>query len=145
MMKKIAAYTLTFSFVAFLLVGSKLDWFASSNPDSFPKLPEAPDFSVSSEFDGKWVGRRINESNSSLCEPTTIEGEVVDGLVTFVLTYNGTPLKGWVSDNKDLTLYASHSQWDYRFSGKVTSDKIQGKWNLNNGPCHGVWYLEKIA
>ncbi|MBD1556284.1 hypothetical protein HC752_04980 [Vibrio sp. S9_S30] len=144
-MKNIAAYTLTFSFVAFLLVGSKLDWFASSNPDTFPKLPDEPNFNVSSEFDGEWVGRRINESNSNLCEPTTIEGKVVDGEAYLVLTYNGTPLKGWVSEHSDLTLYASHSRWDYRFSGTATNNKIQGKWNLNNGPCHGDWYVEKVG
>lgn len=141
-MKKIGMKLLGGGFVVFLIAGSQLGWFASSNPDSFPKLPSEPDFAVSNAFDGKWVGRRLDESNSNMCERTTIEGHVVDGFVHLVLTYNGTSLKGWISESNQIRLYATHPQWDYRFSGIAEGNKIQGEWNLQNGPCHGTWFIE---
>lgn len=130
-------------FTIFVLIGSQFNLFGTSNADSFPKLPSKPDFTVSHQFDGQWLGRRVNTTNNNMCERTTITGRVVDGKVSLLLTYNGTPLQGWIAENGDLKLYANHRQWDYRFSGKANSNKIQGKWHLTNGPCQGTWYIER--
>ncbi|WP_394246420.1 hypothetical protein [Vibrio profundi] len=144
-MKKSGLLVVTFGFVGFLILGSQQGWFGSGNSDSFPKLPDAPDFLVSHEYDGEWLGRRINTTNNNLCERTTITGKVVDGKASLRLTYNGTPLQGWISQGGELKLYATHRQWDYRFSGEVTGNKIVGKWHLTNGPCRGSWYIERIT
>ncbi|RTZ17489.1 hypothetical protein EJ063_01525 [Vibrio aquaticus] len=131
-------------FGAFILVGQQTGLFGSSNPDSFPKLPEQLGFEVAKQYDGTWLGRRVDVTGNNMCERTTITGEIVDGFATLMLTYNGTPLQGWVDkETGELVLYARHRQWDYRFVGKAGKNKIQGKWHLTNGPCKGTWYIEK--
>lgn len=143
-MKNKALLATFIAFGVFILVGQQANLFGSNKPESFPKLPDSPQFAVSTQHDGVWLGRRVDVTGNNMCERTTITGKVVDGFATLNLTYNGTSLKGWINaDESELTLYASNRQWDYRFSGSVGKDKIQGKWYLTNGPCKGTWYLEK--
>lgn len=131
-------------FGLFILVGQQMNLFGTNNGGSFPKLPKSANFIVSTEFDGQWLGRRIDNTGNNMCERTTMTGRVIDGLAQFKLDYNGTSLKGWINaDTKELVLYASNRQWDYRFSGSAYKSKIQGNWHLANGPCKGSWYLEK--
>lgn len=79
-----------------------------------------------------------------MCSKTTITGSVTDGFAQFTLTYNGTPLKGWIESSEGgLVLYATNDQWDYRFTGKASGYRISGEWHLKNGICKGNWYLEK--
>ncbi|KAB0301650.1 hypothetical protein F2Z80_21650 [Vibrio fortis] len=145
-MKKPLLLTLTAGFILFVVVGQQVGWFKSGNSESFPKFPETPSYSVTNYFNGEWAGRRINTTNNNLCERTTITGRIENGKATLRLTYNGTSLKGWVAeDTHILTLYANNKQWDYRFSGKVSADKVTGDWYLTNGPCRGHWYLERVT
>lgn len=138
---------LLFTFIGFglfILVGQQANLFGSSNPDSFPKLPQSPNFQVSKQHDGEWVGRRVDVTGNNMCKRTTMTGTVVDGLASLTLTYNGTSLKGWIhGETGELLLYATNRQWDYRFKGIAGKNKIQGNWHLSNGPCKGSWYLEK--
>lgn len=143
-MKKKGLWLIGIGFGLFVVYGQQTGLFGSSNPDSFPKLPQTPHFTVSTLHDGEWMGRRIDVTGNNLCERTTITGVVEDGLAKLTLTYNGTSLKGWINQESDeLVLYATNRQWDYRFKGTVGKNKIQGNWYLTNGPCKGNWYLEK--
>ncbi len=142
-MKKTFLVGVSVGFIIFLSIGSRLNWFGSNDSGSFPKRPDAPSFTVSTEFDGEWIGRRINTTNNNMCERTTITGTIINGKASLRLTYNGTSLQGWISENGDLTLYAGHRQWDYRFAAKGNKNKIQGKWFLANGPCRGTWFIER--
>ena len=145
-MKKTLLLALMVGFILFVFFGQQVGWFKSGNSDSFPKFPETPSYNVTNNFDGEWFGRRINTTNNNLCERTTITGRIENGKATLRLTYNGTSLKGWVAeDTHILTLYANHRQWDYRFSGTVSADKVTGDWYLTNGPCRGHWYLERVT
>ncbi len=67
-------------------------------------MPDKPDFKVSTAYDGKYKGERIDVSGGSNCKETTITGQVKDGEASFRLTYNGTNLKGWISE------YTLHSR-----------------------------------
>ncbi|MCK6262923.1 hypothetical protein KP803_06480 [Vibrio sp. ZSDE26] len=129
--------------IVFLIIGSKYGLFGSRDVGSFPKLPEEAGFTVSKQFDGEWLGRRINVTGNNMCERTTITGTITNGKALLRLTYNGTPLQGWVSEEGELLLYASNRQWDYRFSAMASKNKIEGKWHLANGPCRGTWYIER--
>ncbi|WP_295891813.1 hypothetical protein [uncultured Vibrio sp.] len=142
-MKKGILSVLSVGFVLFLIVGSKLNLFSSDNEGSFPTPHDEPNFTVSNKFDGHWFGRRINTTGNNMCERTTITGDIIAGKASLRLTYNGTSLQGWVSDDGHLRLYARHRQWDYRFSATAYKNKIQGNWHLTNGPCKGTWYLER--
>ncbi|NOH80390.1 hypothetical protein F0231_11640 [Vibrio sp. RE86] len=143
-MKKPILLTTFVGFGLFILFGQQSGLFGTSNPESFPKLPDSAGFNVSTKFDGNWLGRRVDVTGNNMCERTTITGNITDGLATFHLTYNGTPLQGWINqDTNELRLYARNRQWDYRFTGLASPTKIQGKWHLTNGPCKGTWYLEK--
>ena len=145
-MKKPLLLALMVGFILFVFFGQQVGWFKSGNSESFPKFPEIPSYNVTNNFDSDWVGRRINTTNNNLCERTTITGRIENGKATLRLTYNGTSLKGWVAeDTHILTLYANHRQWDYRFSGTVSADKVTGDWYLTNGPCRGHWYLERVT
>ncbi|MEZ8826008.1 hypothetical protein AB6E04_16745 [Vibrio amylolyticus] len=144
-MKKGFLLAVSICFILFVVIGSKFNLFTSGNDGSFPQLPEEPDFSVSTKFDGDWTGRRINTTGNNLCERTTITGKIVNGKASLRLTYNGTSLQGWVSEDGQLKLYASHRQWDYRFSATASNNSIKGKWHLTNGPCKGTWYLDRIS
>lgn len=131
-------------FGVFVVFGQQANLFGSSNPDSFPKLPDSPNFNVSVTHDGTWLGRRVDVTGNNLCERTTISGKIENGFATFTLTYNGTPLRGWVEQQTgELILFASNRQWDYRFKGIAGRERINGDWFLTNGPCKGHWYLEK--
>lgn len=144
-MKKPLLIAITLAFGLFVIVGQQNGLFGSNKPESFPKLPSQPDFVVSKQFDGEWIGRRIDVSGNNMCERTTITGTIKDGLAKLTLTYNGTSLKGWVAEQDgNLRLYASNRQWDYRFTGTANRNRIQGKWHLTNGPCKGTWYLEQV-
>ncbi|NVD07737.1 hypothetical protein FCU94_12660 [Vibrio sp. JPW-9-11-11] len=144
-MKKPLLVATTLAFGLFVVVGQQKGLFGSHKPESFPKLPSQPDFVISHQFDGEWVGRRVDVSGNNMCERTTITGTIQDGLASLTLTYNGTSLKGWVAEEGgNLTLYATHRQWDYRFSGVANRNKIQGQWYLTNGPCKGTWYLTRV-
>ncbi|WGV99232.1 hypothetical protein QF117_14920 [Vibrio sp. YMD68] len=142
-MKNSALVILSIGFIVFLLVGRQFEWFGSSNAKSFPKLPEKPDFIVSTKFDGEWVGRRINTTGNNMCERTTITGNIIEGKAKLRLTYNGTSLQGWISEDGKLVLYANHRLWDYRFSATGRKNRLEGNWFLTNGPCKGSWYIEK--
>lgn len=145
-MQKPLLLAITAGFILFVFIGRYVGWFQSGNAESFPKFPDTPSYTVTDKFDGKWVGRRIDTTNNNLCERTTITGRIENGKALLRLTYNGTSLKGWVAaDTHALTLYASHTQWDYRFSGTVSADKVTGEWYLTNGPCRGHWYLERVS
>ncbi|MFA0280452.1 hypothetical protein AB4504_01760 [Vibrio sp. 10N.222.55.F12] len=143
-MKKGFVIAISIGFVVFFLVGRELQWFGSSNSESFPKLPDSPQFVPSIDFDGEWLGRRINTTGNNMCERTTITGTIREGKATLRLTYNRTPLEGWVTENGDLRLYAKHRQWDYRFSARGSGSRFDGRWHLTNGPCQGSWFLEKV-
>lgn len=143
-MKNRRLLTLFVAFGLFILVGQQMNLFGTNNGGSFPKLPESVSFPVTSEFDGRWLGRRVDTTGNNMCERTTMTGKVVDGLATFMLDYNGTPLKGWINkETGELILYATNRQWDYRFVGSANKNRIKGTWHLANGPCKGTWYLEK--
>ncbi len=98
----------------------------------------------STDFDGEWLGRRINTTGNNMCERTTITGTIREGKATLRLTYNGTALEGWVSESGALRLYAKHRQWDYRFSATGSGKRFDGRWHLTNGPCQGSWFIEKV-
>lgn len=138
---------LVFTLVGFgllVVIGQEYKLFGSSNPDSFPKLPDSAHFPVSTQHDGQWIGRRIDISGNNLCERTTITGVVTDGFAKLTQTYNGTLLKGWIkAETGELVLFSNNRQWDYRFSATAGNKRIEGKWHLSNGPCKGTWYLEK--
>ena len=143
-MQKLFLIVTFVGFVIFVVVGQQSKLFGSSNPNTFLKLPSKPNFTVSKEFDGKWLGRRVDVTGNNMCSKTTMAGTVVDGFAQFVLTYNGTPLKGWIEEREgDLVLYATNEQWDYRFTGTANNNRISGSWHLKNGICKGSWYLEK--
>lgn len=143
-MKNKALVVIFIGFGLFILIGQQYQLFGSGDPDSFPKLPQSASFPVSTNYDGEWVGRRIDVSGNNMCERTTITGTINDGFAKLTLTYNGTPLKGWVNAESDqLVLFATNRQWDYRFTATVGKNRIQGKWHLTNGPCKGSWYLDK--
>ncbi|PTO62150.1 hypothetical protein [Vibrio splendidus] len=143
-MKKGFVIAISIGFVVFFLVGRELQWFGSSNSESFPKLPDSPQFVPSIDFDGEWLGRRINTTGNNMCERTTITGTIREGKVTLRLTYTGTPLEDWVTESGDLRLYSKHRQWDYRFSANGSSSRFDGRWHLTNGPCQGSWFIEKV-
>ncbi len=142
MTTKQVTFTLLVAGIA-LVVLSKQGLLGANSEDSFPKMPADPPESVSSQFEGEWAGRRFDETNNNLCERTTITGKVVDGLLSMTLTYNGTPLKGWIEESGNIVMYANNRQWDYRFTGQAWGNKIQGRWHLTNGPCKGSWALER--
>jgi hypothetical protein len=143
-MKKLFLIATFVGFGIFVVVGQQSQLFGSNNPDTFPKLPSQPNFAVSHEFDGQWIGRRVDVSGNNMCSKTTITGIVAEGFAQFTLTYNGTPLKGWIESSEGgLVLYATNNQWDYRFTGKASGNRISGEWHLKNGICKGSWYLEK--
>ncbi len=96
-MKKGFVIAMSIGFVVFSLVGRALQWFGSSNSELFPKLPDIPQFVPSTDFDGEWLGRRINTTGNNICERTTITGTIREGKATLRLTYNGTPLEGWIT------------------------------------------------
>ncbi|CAK1701436.1 hypothetical protein [Vibrio crassostreae] len=144
-MKKGFVIAISIGFVVFFLVGRELQWFGSSNSESFPKLPDSPQFVPSTDFDGEWLGRRINTTGNNMCERTTITGIIREGKATLRLTYNGTPLEGWVTESGGLRLYAKHRQWDYRFSATGSGKRFDGRWHLTNGPCKGTWFIEKLG
>lgn len=106
--------------------------------------PDSPQFVPSTDFDGEWLGRRINTTGNNMCERTTITGIIREGKATLRLTYNGTPSEGWVTKSGDLRLYAKHPQWDYRFSAIGSGKRFDGRWHLTNGPCQGSWFIEKV-
>lgn len=106
--------------------------------------PDSPQFVPSTDFDGEWLGRRINTTGNNMCERTTITGIIREGKATLRLTYNGTQLEGWVTESGDLRLYAKHCQWDYRFSAIGSGKRFDGRWHLTNGPCQGTWFIEKV-
>lgn len=68
-MKKGFVIAVSIGFVVFFLAGRELQWFVSSNSESFPKLPDSPQFVPSTDFDGEWLGRRINTTGNNMCEP----------------------------------------------------------------------------
>ncbi|KLV03837.1 hypothetical protein ABT56_17310 [Photobacterium aquae] len=105
--------------------------------------PSGPSFAVGKVFDGDWVGRRIDVSGDKICLQTRIVGTIKEGNVTFRLMYNNTQLKGWVSAQGKLDIYADNPRWGYRFTGNVIGDRIEGEWKVTNAPCHGTWYIEK--
>ncbi|GAB2644339.1 hypothetical protein [Vibrio panuliri] len=142
-MKKIALVATSLGFVLFVGVGMRFDWFGTSKAERFPKLPSQPNFTVSLDYDGDWLGRRVDVTGNNLCERTTITGSVEQGFVQLILTYNGTPLRGWIDTQGNIKLYANHSQWDYRFSGTVSGNVMQGSWYLTNGPCKGTWRVQR--
>jgi len=142
-MKKAVVIATTIGFGLFMIVGNQFGLFGSSNAERFPKLPDQPGFEVAKEFDGEWVGRRVDVTGNNLCERTTITGNVKEGLVRLTLTYNGTSLKGWIDEQGGLTLYATNRQWDYRFTGQASGNQIKGRWYLTNGPCKGSWLVER--
>ena len=142
-MKKGIVVGLTLGIGVVMMVASKYQVLGLGNAAAFPKLPDTPGFTVSSEFDGEWAGRRIDVSKNWICDNTTITGTVVDGFAHLTLTYNGTPLKGWIDEQGTLTLYASNERWDYRFKATASGNQIQGDWFLTNGPCKGSWYVER--
>ena len=144
-MKKGFVIAVSIGFVVFFLAGRELQWFGSSNSESFPKLPDSPQFVPSTDFDGEWLGRRINTTGNNMCERTTITGSIREGKATLRLAYNGTPLEGWVTESGGLRLYAKHRQWDYRFSATGNSKRFDGRWHLTNGPCRGTWFIEKAS
>ncbi len=78
-MKKGFVIAISIGFVVFSLVGRELQWFGSSNSESFPKLPDSPQFVPSTDFDGEWLGRRINTTGNNMCERTTITGTIREG------------------------------------------------------------------
>ena len=98
-MKKGLVIAVSIGFVVFFLVGRELQWFGSSNSESFPKIPDNPSFMPSTDFDGEWLGRRINTTGNNMCERTTITGTIREGKAALRLTYNGTALEGWVSES----------------------------------------------
>ena len=53
LMKKGFVIAISIGFVVFFLVGRELQWFGSSNSESFPKLPDSPQFVPSTDFDGE--------------------------------------------------------------------------------------------
>ncbi|MEZ9884826.1 hypothetical protein AB4374_13235 [Vibrio splendidus] len=126
-MKKGFVIAISIGFVVFFLVGRELQWFGSNNSELFPQLPDSPQFVPSSDFDGEWLGRRIDITGNNMCERTTINGTIREGKVTLRLTYNGTPLEGWVTESGDLRLYSKHRQWDYRFSANGSSSRFDGR------------------
>ncbi|WP_114765101.1 hypothetical protein [Vibrio rhodolitus] len=142
-MKKYVVIATTLGFALFMWFGSQSGWFDSNNPDSFPKRPAEPGFDVHQGFDGRWQGRREDVTGNNLCSKTAITGVVENGFVQLTLAYNGTVLTGWIDSQGQLTLYANHSQWDYRFSGNAIGDRIGGRWYLTNGPCKGSWSIER--
>ncbi|WP_039948661.1 hypothetical protein [Vibrio ichthyoenteri] len=142
-MRKGIVVGLTLGVGVVIMVASKYQLFGFSHATTFPQLPENPNFTVSKDFDGEWLGRRKDVSKNWLCERTTISGKVVDGFVQLTLTYNGTPLKGWIDEQGALTLYATNARWDYRFTATASGNRIQGDWFLTNGPCKGSWYVER--
>jgi len=98
----------------------------------------------STDFDGEWLGHRINTNGNNMCELTTITGIIREGKATLRLTYNGTALAGWVCESGVLRLDAKHRQWDYRFSVTGSGNWFDGRWQLTNGPCQGSWLIEKF-
>ena len=93
-MKKGFVIAVSIGFVVFFLAGGEFQWFGSSNSELFPKLPDSHQFVPSTDFDGEWLGRRINTTGNNMCERTTITGSIHEGKATLRLTYNGTPLEG---------------------------------------------------
>ena len=143
-MNKTRLLKLSIALGLFILFGQQYNLFGTNQTGSFPKLPTQANFTVSTEFDGQWLGRRNDSTGNNMCERTTMSGHIENGFAIFMLDYNGTSLKGWINDETgELYLYANNRQWDYRFSGKAYKNRVQGNWHLANGPCKGSWYLEK--
>lgn len=118
----------------------------STKPERTPineALPDSPPFTASNSFDGHWQGKRIDVSGDSICSPTSMIGTINNGIVSLRLKYNNTLLKGWISDNGELALYADSQRWGYRFTGEARHGRIEGEWKVTNAPCHGTWYIEK--
>lgn len=103
-----------------------------------------PNFAVSTQFDGKWYGQRINITSSPRCEPTAISGSITQGFADFTLHYNDTQLTGWVADNGALRLNSdASSRHDYVFSGNAGGNEIQGSWSVTTAPCEGTWSVTR--
>ena len=107
-------------------------------------MPDKPDFKVSTDHDGKYKGERIDISGGSICKETTITGQVEDGQARLRLTYNGTNLKGWISESGELKLYDDNPRWDYKFSGTAANGEIQGNWSVGNAVCKGTWSVQRL-
>ena len=107
-------------------------------------LPDNPSFAISSNYDGKWEGERIDISGDKNCLETRVVGTIDQGKVNLRLMYNNTLLRGWVSDDGVLELYADSPRWGYRFTGVVENDHIKGDWSVTNAPCRGTWYVKSV-
>ncbi|OCH03201.1 hypothetical protein [Aliivibrio fischeri] len=106
-------------------------------------LPDNPSFNISNDFDGDWSGKRIDISGDGICRQTSVVGTIQEGKVSLRLVYNNTTLKGWISDNGELALYADSQKWGYRFTGLARNNRIEGEWKVTNAPCRGTWFIEK--
>ncbi|PSU34158.1 hypothetical protein [Photobacterium lutimaris] len=106
-------------------------------------LPDQPSFAISTAFDGRWEGERIDISGDKICLETRVIGKIEQGKVELTLMYNNTVLRGWISKDGILALYADSPRWGYRFAGTAQNNRIDGQWRVTNAPCHGEWYLEK--
>lgn len=106
-------------------------------------LPEQPTFTISTAFDGRWEGERLDISGDNICQETRVIGTIEQGEVKLTLTYNNTVLHGWISEEGELELYADSPRWGYRFAGTAQNNRIDGEWRVTNAPCNGGWYIEK--
>ncbi|MGR5062407.1 hypothetical protein [Photobacterium sp. DNB22_13_2] len=106
-------------------------------------LPEKPSFAISTAFDGQWEGERIDISGDKICLETRVTGTITHGEVKLTLMYNNTVLRGWISKNGTLELYADSPRWGYRFTGTAQKNRIDGEWRVTNAPCSGIWYVEQ--
>nr|WP_086940040.1 hypothetical protein [Thaumasiovibrio occultus] len=125
---------------AFILVAIVLSRVEKKNVVA--SIPTEAPFAVSSAYDGKWEGERMDVSGDAICLETGITGEINEGKVTLILRYNSTVLRGWISEDGQLSLYSTSQRWGYRFSGQVSGDQIKGDWSVDNAPCKGTWYVE---
>ncbi len=133
-MKQLSVSVITVSALAVLL----------SACSTVNTMPDKPGFKASSAYDGKYKGERIDTSGGSICRRTTIIGQVEDGEARFRLTYNGTNLKGWISESGELKLYNDSPRWDYQFTGTAANGEIQGNWSVGNAVCKGTWSVQRL-
>lgn len=129
-MEKLLAFTGAISVVLFLT--------------GCQSTPKKPSFTPSTAFDGNYRGIRIDVSNDQICKETSIVGSVNGGEAKFTLSYNGTLLKGWVTQDGELHLYDNNPRWDYHFTGKASGKAIEGNWHVGNAPCRGTWSVNRI-